>query len=107
SPSVSTSRPRASSPLCPYTTLFRSEPPANIHTVVIGWGSPACPAPYTVEAPSVRRGPAAGGAVTHPAPIGERTPGRGDAHPEVRSEEHTSELQARFDLVCRPLLEKH
>src|SRR5699024_11390831 len=23
-----------------------------------------------------------------------------------RSEEHTSELQARFDLVCRPLLEK-
>src|SRR5699024_4087274 len=24
----------------------------------------------------------------------------------VRSEEHTSELQSRFDLVCRPLLEK-
>src|SRR5699024_12634019 len=23
-----------------------------------------------------------------------------------RSEEHTSELQSRFDLVCRPLLEK-
>src|SRR5207249_6572175 len=28
----------------------------------------------------------------------------GDA--EVRSEEHTSELQSRFDLVCRLLLEK-
>src|SRR5438067_6522127 len=32
------------------------------------------------------------------------------AHPEgavaVRSEEHTSELQSRFDLVCRLLLEK-
>src|SRR5207249_11490993 len=28
-----------------------------------------------------------------------------DAH-EVRSEEHTSELQSRFDLVCRLLLEK-
>src|SRR5207249_7059018 len=27
-------------------------------------------------------------------------------HPEVRSEEHTSELQSRFDLVCRLLLEK-
>src|SRR5207249_11837809 len=26
--------------------------------------------------------------------------------PDVRSEEHTSELQSRFDLVCRLLLEK-
>src|SRR5207249_7564857 len=26
--------------------------------------------------------------------------------PEARSEEHTSELQSRFDLVCRLLLEK-
>src|SRR5207249_6300448 len=28
------------------------------------------------------------------------------AHKLVRSEEHTSELQSRFDLVCRLLLEK-
>src|SRR5438067_7809117 len=28
------------------------------------------------------------------------------ASPPVRSEEHTSELQSRFDLVCRLLLEK-
>src|SRR5699024_12193614 len=27
--------------------------------------------------------------------------------PKVRSEEHTSELQSRFDLVCRLLLEKN
>src|SRR5437868_11642976 len=27
-------------------------------------------------------------------------------HPTMRSEEHTSELQSRFDLVCRLLLEK-
>src|SRR2546428_4931145 len=27
-------------------------------------------------------------------------------HPEIRSEEHTSELQSRSDLVCRLLLEK-
>src|SRR5699024_11633378 len=33
----------------------------------------------------------------------ERVPGRGGEH---RSEEHTSELQSRFDLVCRLLLEK-
>src|SRR5699024_12059054 len=29
-----------------------------------------------------------------------------DIADEVRSEEHTSELQSRFDLVCRLLLEK-
>src|SRR5207249_12244976 len=28
------------------------------------------------------------------------------SHSELRSEEHTSELQSRFDLVCRLLLEK-
>src|SRR5437868_8889238 len=31
--------------------------------------------------------------------------GRRDASTSVRSEEHTSELQSRFDLVCRLLLE--
>src|SRR5699024_12170497 len=34
------------------------------------------------------------------------TPFLGDLVRE-RSEEHTSELQSRFDLVCRLLLEKH
>src|SRR5207249_6078517 len=29
-----------------------------------------------------------------------------DLRKELRSEEHTSELQSRFDLVCRLLLEK-
>src|SRR6266704_4718396 len=33
-------------------------------------------------------------------------PGRLPAPPPRRSEEHTSELQSRFDLVCRLLLEK-
>src|SRR5699024_12413750 len=31
---------------------------------------------------------------------------REESLPSVRSEEHTSELQSRFDLVCRLLLEK-
>src|SRR5699024_12281538 len=31
---------------------------------------------------------------------------QGGVKPEPRSEEHTSELQSRFDLVCRLLLEK-
>src|SRR5699024_11362823 len=30
----------------------------------------------------------------------------GNGSDEVRSEEHTSELQSRFDIVCRLLLEK-
>src|SRR5699024_11291291 len=33
-------------------------------------------------------------------------PGRTQKHRGQRSEEHTSELQSRFDLVCRLLLEK-
>src|SRR5699024_7698471 len=32
--------------------------------------------------------------------------GEDEKFPENRSEEHTSELQSRFDLVCRLLLEK-
>src|SRR6201992_4541544 len=37
----------------------------------------------------------------------EAPPGRTDVHrPEVRSEEHTSELQSPVHLVCRLLLEK-
>src|SRR5699024_11456424 len=40
-----------------------------------------------------------------PAIIIKRTIGTGNLLPS-RSEEHTSELQSRFDLVCRLLLEK-
>src|SRR5437868_7167577 len=42
-------------------------------------------------------------ALAAPALRGGRAPGRTGA---LRSEEHTSELQSRFDLVCRLLLEK-
>src|SRR5438067_3358455 len=37
---------------------------------------------------------------------GSRRAGAGASSARVRSEEHTSELQSRFDLVCRLLLEK-
>src|SRR5437868_11972970 len=56
--------------------------------------------PYTSlfrSPPSTARSRPAGGGARAP---GSRLP-RG-----VRSEEHTSELQSRFDLVCRLLLEK-
>src|SRR5207247_10389842 len=40
------------------------------------------------------------------ARTGKRNVGRALAKVFRRSEEHTSELQSRVDLVCRPLLEK-
>src|SRR5438874_6408667 len=51
---------------------------------------------------AVRRGHRVAGGVEPPG--GLDAPHRGAAHP--RSEEHTSELQSRRDLVCRLLLEK-
>src|SRR5437868_7472732 len=65
------------STLFPYTTLFRSPGPAS----------------------RARRHPSA-------APVPEGAGGQGGTGAALRSEEHTSELQSRFDLVCRLLLEK-
>src|SRR2546421_2385567 len=71
------------STLFPYTTLFRS----------VGGNLPLVdPRPH-------RRGHAPG-----PAGLHLRAARRLDD--AVRSEEHTSELQSRSDLVCRLLLEK-
>src|SRR5690349_23404545 len=83
------------STLFPYTTLFRSE----------GRGGRApCGAADRAHRDRLGRG-----AVVH---VGAERQARaevagavGDLHPE-RSEEHTSELQLRRDLVCRLLLEK-
>src|SRR5207249_10329449 len=73
------------STLFPYTTLFRSPSGggAGGHARGRRDGDPEC----------------AGKA---------RPPGRAvdGGHDVERSEEHTSELQSRFDLVCRLLLEK-
>src|SRR5699024_11500833 len=90
-------------------------------------GTPLC-LPQRPAAPDHRPGPAAGhragGRTGHrgrlrlsgpglPDPAGDPEPGllsaaRGTAvrRHRRRSEEHTSELQSRFDLVCRLLLEK-
>src|SRR5437868_9982385 len=71
-------RPPPRSTLFPYTTLFRSCRRICSRT---------------------RIRPTSGKRPTPPAPA---EPDGAD----VRSEEHTSELQSRFDLVCRLLLEK-
>src|SRR5438067_10441356 len=67
------------STLFPYTTLFRSE-----------FG-------VLLSVPFI---------VSDSAPIGSGTVWFPSREFEPRSEEHTSELQSRFDLVCRLLLEK-
>src|SRR5436309_6955360 len=67
------------STLFPYTTLFRS------------------PAPRAGDAPCACTCPACGARARAPS-----APHAG----HVRSEEHTSELQSRENLVCRLLLEK-
>src|SRR5438067_5135237 len=76
------------SPLFPYTTLFRS-----------------CSASMTTPSPSC--GPRESSEHVPPGfKLTNASGGPCGARGGVRSEEHTSELQSRFDLVCRLLLEK-
>src|SRR5438067_5624024 len=70
-------RPPPRSTLFPYTTLFRSLELQLVHGLQIDLAAHA--------------------AIKHEDRL---------ADAETRSEEHTSELQSRFDLVCRLLLEK-
>src|SRR5699024_12063788 len=83
-------RPPPPSTLFPYTTLFRS-PPDDPRP-----GENRRPQPGTDAAKHARRRRRNPRAMI-PNPRGKTSP---------RSEEHTSELQSRFDLVCRLLLEK-
>src|SRR5437868_13238705 len=72
------------SPLFPYTTLFRSR-----------------------HGPAAREwNPARARQRGEFPPIAAALHAIGGNSPRCRSEEHTSELQSRFDLVCRLLLEK-
>src|SRR5690349_23349928 len=87
------------STLFPYTTLFRSR---------------QAPARPPLDRPRRARGGGGDrrGASAQPRrgggrdPRRERRPRRQRRHGRARSEEHTSELQSRRDLVCRLLLEK-
>src|SRR5690606_40502155 len=78
-------RPPPRSTLFPYTTLFRSTSCCRSH--------PAATSTAATPAAPTRRA---------------TRPGRTTAGPPsaARSEEHTSELQSRENLVCRLLLEK-
>src|SRR5699024_11278172 len=88
------------STLFPYTTLFRSRACGCIRCSRVrspagrGVGGSPPPDRCRLRGRGFRR-PAM------PTALGSYGPGR-----RARSEEHTSELQSRFDLVCRLLLEK-
>src|SRR5438105_11982420 len=83
-------RPPPRSTLFPYTTLFRSRD----DELADGSGGAVAGALSLVATGSARRA--------------YRLDGHGDTRGarNLRSEEHTSELQSRVDLVCRLLLEK-
>src|SRR5690606_41626232 len=91
---VSLLRPPPRSTLFPYTTLFRSAAAAT-HGAADGASRG--------DLQRQRREPA-GGAVVRLDPVVALAQLRPQAG--ARSEEHTSELQSRENLVCRLLLEK-
>src|SRR5438067_10804490 len=84
------------STLFPYTTLFRS------HAGTLRVEEMMADQQFVPRA-AERRQIDVGDA--HPAGVVEVPQSKDRVTPE-RSEEHTSELQSRFDLVCRLLLEK-
>src|SRR5437588_6924917 len=90
--------------LFPYTTLFRSAKPPKAKQASISKHSRA---PKTNAV--VRRSPKALNGANADAPEEMSPPTSGadvQTRANVRSEEHTSELQSHSDLVCRLLLEK-
>src|SRR5699024_12657859 len=95
--SLLSTRPLPSSPLFPYTTLFRSQRRQLVRAAGEPWHRLHSEMQHLLREDAILR-PAL---VLQPDLICH--PGNPDCQ---RSEEHTSELQSRFDLVCRLLLEK-
>src|SRR5207249_11994213 len=102
--SLSPLRPPPTPPLFPYTTLFRSIAPQMVARFkkLIAEGF--------YNGTAFHRINAAAGLIQGGDPLSKdndpENDGAGDSPYGNRSEEHTSELQSRFDLVCRLLLEK-
>src|SRR5699024_12069555 len=99
-----TPRPQTTS-LCPYTTLFRSVN-TGIQRIIDAIKQEDDIWQHFVEPEEAEDIVTSRSLIvvvdTHkPAMVSNETTARDD----VRSEEHTSELQSRFDLVCRLLLD--
>src|SRR5690606_41548256 len=93
--------------LIPYTTLFRS-PGADGRLGLRRGGGVRVHAPDRLRPGPERRG-ARGGVDrggAHARPPARPAPAARRSARTARSEEHTSELQSRENLVCRLLLEK-
>src|SRR5437868_9964358 len=90
------------STLFPYTTLFRSQPRARR----AGWFFDALAHIETGLLIGIPLAPVAATFATVVMYIDPVEPSFWRLVSASRSEEHTSELQSRFDLVCRLLLEK-
>src|SRR5439155_7094622 len=96
-------RPRESQ-LFPYTTLFRSIYFTSAAASDLGhWSPPVEIAPGTGDRFGAEISVATNGRID--VMFDDRSYS-GNAQVDVRSEEHTSELQSRGHLVCRLLLEK-
>src|SRR5207247_5670599 len=94
------------SPLFLYTTLFRSRIQRVVRPILSGHPEEGRRAARV--GPEVRGGaevPVARRVVLQQTRRGERPSDRPVV--DVRSEEHTSELQSRVELVCRLLLQKN
>src|SRR5690606_40274024 len=84
--------------LVPYTTLFRSHGQRTQRSaVVVQFGGPLG---HPADQPDVEL------VVADQAGVPAFVAGQARRRQQVRSEEHTSELQSRENLVCRLLLEK-
>src|SRR5690606_41418139 len=96
---IFTRRQPAVSPLFPYTTLFRSPPPGGgtgrCPRTCAGCFGPTRASPRVIASPVRRRWPIRPTDMLHSS-----------GRLQARSEEHTSKLQSRENLVCRLLLEK-
>src|SRR5438477_13209299 len=88
------------STLFPYTTLFRSLPPSAVFPVRADWPRRR----GSRDAPAASSSDSTGG--TPPESAISATHAVRANLIQVRSEEHTSELQSHVNLVCRLLLEK-
>src|SRR5699024_12595005 len=92
--SLPTTPPPPPPPRLPYTTLFRSQLVAAQAGVHAGGGHR--PVRVSLEQ---------GAVFAHHLRLHPKAEGKALSR-QFRSEEHTSELQSRFDIVCRLLLEK-
>src|SRR5207248_6307644 len=92
-------RPHPTSTLFPYTTLFRSYPSKPVRIIVPfpPGGTADLLTRLTAEKLTARFAQQM---------VVENRAGAGGNLAAERSEEHTSELQSPYDLVCRLLLEK-